>query len=139
MDENRAAVVQFSKFLFPTFLMTMLVKPVTFILGAVLTVVGISGFFLAQNGILFGYFEVNALHNVIHILSGMIGLWAASSGHAYARMYLILFGLIYGLVTVLGIALGGEILGLMHVNMYDNYLHAGITLVTLVIGFGSKK
>ncbi len=119
--------------------MTMLVKPVTFILGAVLTVVGIAGFFLAQNGLLFGFFEVSPLHNVIHILSGMIGLWAASSGHAYARMYLILFGLIYGLVTVLGVALGGEIFGLFHVNMYDNYLHAGITLVTLVIGFGSKK
>lgn len=119
--------------------MTMLVKPVTFIFGAVLTIVGIAGFFLAPNGMLLGLFEVNALHNVIHILSGVAGLWAASSGHAYSRMYLIVFGLIYGLVTILGFALNGDILGLIHVNMYDNYLHAAITAVTLVVGFGSKK
>ncbi|HRH93347.1 MAG TPA: DUF4383 domain-containing protein, partial [Candidatus Peribacteria bacterium] len=111
----------------------------TFIFGAVLTIVGIAGFFLAPNGMLLGLFEVNALHNVIHIVSGVAGLWAASSGHAYSRMYLIVFGLIYGLVTILGFALNGDILGLIHVNMFDNYLHAAITAVTLVVGFGSKK
>jgi hypothetical protein len=120
--------------------MTTLVKPVTFLFGAVLTIVGIAGFFLAPNGMLLGLFEVNALHNVIHILSGVVGLWAASSGHAYARMYLIVFGLVYALVTVLGFVLpGGDFFGLMRVNMYDNYLHAAIAVVTLAVGFGSKK
>ena len=119
--------------------MTMLVKPLTFILGAVLTVVGIAGFFLAPDGFLLGLFEVNALHNVIHILSGVVCLWAASSGHSYSRMYLMLFGVIYAVVTVLGFAMNGDVLGLFHVNDYDNYLHLAIAAVSLVVGFGSSK
>ena len=121
--------------------MTSFVKPLAFILGAVLTVVGIIGFVpaLTPNGMVLGLFEVNTIHNVIHLLSGVIGLWAASSGHAYSRMFLIIFGLVYGLVTVLGFAMNGDILGLFHVNMLDNYLHAAISAVCLIVGFGSKK
>jgi hypothetical protein len=119
--------------------MTMLVKPLTYVLGAVLTVVGIAGFFMAQNGLLLGLFEVNALHNVIHILSGVIALWSASSGYAYARMYLILFGLIYGLVAIVGFAMGGDVFGLIHVNAEDNYLHVAIAVACLAVGLGSKK
>jgi hypothetical protein len=121
--------------------MTTLVKPLTFILGAVLLVVGIAGFVsaLVPGGMLLGLFEVNTIHNVIHILSGVVALWAASSGHAYARMYLIVFGLVYGLVAILGFAMDGNVLGLFHANMYDNYLHTAIAVACLAVGFGSKK
>ena len=55
-------------------------------------------------------------------------------------MYLILFGLMYGLVTVLGFAQGeGELLGLVAINVADNYLHLGIAAVCLVLGFASSK
>ena len=113
----------------------MLVKPLTWILGLVLLLVGVAGFVTGSPLIIF---EVNTAHNVVHILSGVVGLWAASSGHAYSRMYLILFGLVYGLVTVLGFATGG-VLNFFTVNMADNYLHLAIAAVCLVVGFGSKK
>jgi hypothetical protein len=116
--------------------MTMLVKPVTFILGVVLTLVGIAGFF---SGEMLLIFQVDVIHNVIHLLSGVVALWAASSGHSYSRMYLMLFGLVYGLVTVLGFTMDGNILGLFHANLEDNYLHLGIAAVSLIVGFGSKK
>ncbi len=115
--------------------MSVLVKPLTWILGIVLLLVGVAGFVTGSPLIIF---EVNTVHNVVHLLSGVVGLWAASSGHAYSRMYLIIFGLVYGLVTVLGFTTGA-VLSLFTVNMADNYLHLAIAAVCLVVGLGSKK
>ena len=64
--------------------MTMLAKPLTFLLGVVLTIVGIAGFVTGSPLIVF---EVSTLHNIIHILSGVIALWAASSGHRALELF----------------------------------------------------
>ena len=115
--------------------MNLLVKPLTGILGLVLTIVGIAGFFTP--GMLLE-FQVDTTHNIVHIASGLVGLFAYNSSQLYSRWYLILFGLVYGAVTVLGF-MGGDILGLFMVNMADNYLHLGISAACLIVGFGSKK
>lgn len=115
------------------------VKPLTWILGIVLVIVGILGFF-ASNGMVLGMFQVDMMHNIIHLLSGVIALGAASTSVQYSRLYLIVFGLVYGLVTVLGfMSSNGSVLGLITVNSADNYLHLVIAAVCLVVGFGSKK
>lgn len=116
--------------------MSLLVKPLTGLLGVVLTIVGIAGFFVP--GMLL-FFEVDTVHNVIHLASGLVALFAFNSSQAYSRWYLIVFGLIYGIVTVIGFAMGGDILGLFHVNDADNYLHLAIAAVSLIVGFGSGK
>lgn len=115
--------------------MTPLVKLVTKILGIVLLLVGIAGFFV--DGTLF-VFEVDAVHNIVHIVSGIAALASAGS-YGHSRLFLIVFGLVYGLVTILGFAMDGDILGLFRANMEDNYLHAAIAVVCLGVGFGSKK
>jgi hypothetical protein len=117
--------------------MNVLVKPVTGLLALVLTLIGIAGFFV-PNSMLF-VFQVDTVHNIIHLASGLVGLFAFSSSQLYSRWYLILFGLIYGVVTVLGFAMGGDILGVIAVNAADNYLHLGIAAVSLIVGFGSGK
>lgn len=114
--------------------MTSLTKSVTWILGIVLVLVGIAGFFM--NPVLI--FEVDTVHNIVHLLSGVIALAAASSGERYSRMFLIVFGLVYGLVAVIGFVNGGDILGLFHGNDADNYLHTAIAVVCLGVGFGKK-
>jgi hypothetical protein len=116
--------------------MTGLVKPLTWILGIVLLVVGVLGFFMPSP--LLGLFMVDPVHNVVHILSGVVGLWAASTGYQYSRLFLMIFGLVYALVAVLGFATGG-VLGLFMVDMNDNYLHAAIGAVCLIAAFGSHK
>jgi hypothetical protein len=116
--------------------MNSLVKSLTWILGIVLLLVGILGF---VNNPILGIFEVDTIHNSIHILSGVIALIAVSSGESMARLYLIVFGIVYGLVTILGFMNGGNVLGLIMVNQADNYLHAAISIVCLGVGFGSKK
>lgn len=130
-------VIQLSKSsFFPTLFMSALVKPITGILGLVLIIIGIAGFFVPDGMLL--VFEVDTVHNVVHLLSGLVALFAFSNSQLYSRWYLILFGLIYGIVTVLGFAMDGEVLGLFHANMADNYLHLGIAAVCLIVGFGSK-
>lgn len=115
--------------------MNALVKQFTLLLGAVLLLVGVAGFF---TGDMLLIFQVSPLHNVVHILSGVVGIGAAMMGASKARLYLIVFGLVYALVTVLGFV-QGNILGLFDVNTADNYLHAAIALSSLGIGFGSSS
>lgn len=113
-----------------------MVKTVTWLLGIVLVAIGALGF---VNDPVLGIFEVDTVHNLVHLLSGVVGLVAAASGASYARLYLIVFGIIYGAVTVIGFTMGGDILSLFTVNQADNYLHAGIALVSLAVGFGGKR
>lgn len=108
------------------------------VLGAVLTLVGIVGFIpgLAPNGNLLGIFAIDPLHNVIHILSGVVGLAAAlTAGGIYARLYAGVFGAVYALVTVIGFIQGTTVLGLIHVNLADNLLHTAIAVVSLAVFF----
>ena len=116
--------------------MNLLVKPLTGILGLVLTIIGIAGFF--TSGMLL-MFEVDTIHNVVHLASGLIGLFAFNSSQSASRTFLILFGLVYAAVTVIGFAMGGDILGLFMVNAADNYLHLVIAAACLIVGFGSGK
>jgi hypothetical protein len=46
---------------------------------------------------------------------------------------------VYGLVTILGFVMGGDILGLFMVNAADNLLHLVIALVALYAGFIMKE
>jgi uncharacterized membrane protein HdeD (DUF308 family) len=117
--------------------MNMLVKPLTGILGLVLTIVGVAGFFAPGGNLIL--FEVNTVHNVVHLLSGLIGLFCFNSSQSYSRWFLILFGIVYGIVTVISFANAGDVLGLFHTNTADNYLHLGISAACLIVGFGSRK
>lgn len=114
--------------------MGSLVTPVTRLLGVVLLVVGLLGFVMESP--LLGLFEVDTVHNLIHLASGVVALLVAGS-RSGARMYLIVFGLVYGLVAVLGYT-SGSVLGLFTVNGADNLLHTAIAALCLVVGFGSK-
>lgn len=116
--------------------MGALVTPLTRILGAVLVIVGLLGFFMPSP--LLGFFEVDMIHNVIHLASGAIALVVAGN-HASARMYLIIFGLVYAAVALIGYVQGATVLGIFAVNAADNVLHAVIGAVCLVVGFGSKS
>ncbi len=116
--------------------MNLLIKPLTGLLGLVLTLVGIAGFF--HDGMLF-LFEVDTVHNIVHLFTGLIALFCYNSSQAYSRIFLILFGFIYGVVALLGYFMNGDILGLFHVNMADNQLHLGLATVSLIVGLGSRK
>lgn len=114
-----------------------LAKNLAMLLGAVLTIVGILGFVMGD-GLLLGLFEVDTTHNIVHIASGLVGLWCAMSGPNASKMFLIIFGVIYGVVAAVGFLMGGDILGLFHANTADNWLHAAIAVACLYVGVTSK-
>lgn len=114
------------------------------VLGVVFVLAGVAGFIdpLSPDGEVFGLFfvgEPGTLHNLIHLLSGVVALAAVSTGEAAARMYAQVFGVVYALVTILGFIVGeGEILGIVPVNQADNVLHLAIAAGLLYFGFSNE-
>lgn len=115
------------------------------LIGAVLLLVGIVGFFV-DSGFDTGsgiqgdeliVFEVNGIHNLIHIASGLV-LLAAAGKAASAKAVATAFGVVYGLVAVIGLIDGETVLGLIPVNAADNVLHIAIALVGIAAGLSSR-
>jgi len=120
-----------------------MLRKAAMVFGAVFLIIGIGGFIPALTTtdgegmeLLLGIFMVGALHNVIHLLSG-VGALLGSSSEKYARLYFQVFSIVYSVVTVVGFAQGDTVLGLIHVNLADNVLHLAIAAVTLYLGFGT--
>ena len=100
-------------------------------LGAVYLLVGVAGFFVTGFGgfaehnhdqTLFG-FAVNPLHNIVHLLIGLLGvsMWSAT-GRARTFGWLLVVG--YGATFVYGlIAVNNPDINLLNINAADNVLH----------------
>ena len=119
-----------------------MLKKMATLFGWVLLVVGILGFIpgITADEHLLGIFHVNLLHNLVHIISGLAALYLAGKGEDSSRMFFQVFGVIYALVAILGFFSGDEpVLGLLSNNMADTWLHVVIAVVSLYLGFGSKK
>jgi Domain of unknown function (DUF4383) len=106
--------------------------------GATLVLVGLVRFVAdasfhtgsqVDGGSLIG-FEVNGVHNLVHIASGLL-LLAGARRPGSARTVCLLFGLTYGVVTLIGLIDGDTVLGLFPVNPADNVLHIGLTVLAL--------
>ena len=102
------------------------------IFGIVFILIGVLGFVeqLAPGGKLLGIFEVGALHNIIHVLSGIVALALAGSMSG-AKSFFKIFGIVYGLVTIIGLLGSGSVLGLFMVNGADTVLHIVISVLSL--------
>lgn len=114
-------------------------KIIAVIFGVVFLVIGILGFIpqalVGQN--LFGLFHVNAAHNIVHLMSGIVALWCGLSSERASRIYFQVFGIVYGIVALLGIYYQNQdILGVVANNVHDIWLHAVIAAVALYLGFG---
>jgi hypothetical protein len=104
-------------------------------LGGVLVLVGIVGFFVepsfgvgdsAQRGTLI-LFDINGWHNIVHLLSGIVGLAMAGTA-ARARLFSIGYGIVGD---------GGLLLSIIPINTADNLLHLVIAVTGIAIGLAS--
>ena len=82
-------------------------------------------------------FEVNAIHNLVHIASGLV-LLAASPKRASARAVALGFGVVYALVAIIGIIDGEDVLGLIPINAADNVLHVALAALGVISGLMSR-
>jgi Domain of unknown function (DUF4383) len=82
--------------------------------------------------------SVNGWHNVVHLLTGLIGLAVARSYNG-SRAYAIGFGVVYAVVAIWGFVIGGgeSILGFLPVNSEDNVLHLLLALAGIGAGLGT--
>ena len=115
------------------------------LVGAVFLLVGILGFIpgitthygdmsFAGHGSgakLLGIFQVSILHNIVHLLYGVVGIALAKTWDG-ARNFLIGGGLVYLLLWLLGIIGAGD---WIPVNTADNWLHFVLGLGMVAVGF----
>ena len=115
--------------------------------GAVLLLGGIAGFFYnasfasgdgTERDALLGILDVNGWRNVVHILTGALGLAVAGS-YGASRGYAIGLGLVYLGVALLGFIAGDgdEILNLIPVNTEDNLFHLLLGVAGLAAGLAT--
>ena len=114
------------------------------IVGATLVVAGIIGFFYnstftsnkSVHDDVFGILAVNGWHNVVHIVTGALGLLAL--GYA-ARLYAGGLGIVYIGVAIWGFIIGDghNILGFIPVNTEDNFLHLILGVLGIAAGIAT--
>ncbi len=118
-----------------------MVKSAAILFGLVFLAVGILGFVPAvtSNEMLLGIFHVNTAHNFVHLASGVVFLLCGMAGPGPARMFFKIFGIVYGLVAVLGFMKGdGLLLGMVSNNTADTWLHVVLAAAMLFLGFVAK-
>ena len=121
----------------------MTIQRIATIFGVVFLLVGALGFTAtgmhmgmnmdaASAPLLLGLFPVNALHNIVHIVFGVWGIWAGrAAGRAVA--YALGSGAVYMLLAILGM-LTPTLLGIVPIGGYDVVLH--LVLAVVLAGFG---
>ncbi len=87
-----------------------------------------------SGALLFGVFAVSGLHNLVHLVFGVVGLSAAkAAGTAWA--YLVVGGGVYLLLWVYGSATGEHLApNFLPFNSADNWLHLGLGAAMELLG-----
>jgi Domain of unknown function (DUF4383) len=82
-------------------------------------------------------FEVNGWHNLVHILSGLL-LLSVFRRRGAAKTVALAFGIVYGLVAIIGLIDGNDVLGIIPVNPADNVLHIALSALGILSGLMSR-
>jgi hypothetical protein len=133
-----------------------LVKRAAMAVGAVFLLVGVLGFvpgitspygdlsFAGHHSMakLLGVFQVSILHNIVHLLFGVVGLMLARTARTSVN-YLIGGGIIYLVLWIYGLVIDQtSTANFVPINTADNWLHfvLGVGMIVLgVVGFRSLK
>ena len=119
------------------------------VIGAVLLIAGIVGFFYngdfstgshVPSDEVFGLLSVNGWHNVVHLVTGFVGLRAARSWSG-ARTYSFALFVLYAVVLVAGLVYGTDeaAFSLIPINAADDALHGIIAAAALVAGLATPS
>lgn len=125
------------------------VQVAAMVLAAAFAVIGVLGFIpgvttkydtMAAVGpesgaLLLGVFQVSVLHNVVHLLLGIVGLVLARSVSG-ARYFLIGGGVVYLALWLYGLFVDQDSsANFVPLNQADQWLHLGLAVVMVAIGF----
>ena len=115
-------------------------------IGVVYALIGIAGFFVTGFDDFFGHtgdellgFELNGLHNVVHLAFGVWGL-AAYRTLSAARWYARSVAVIYAIFAIMGlIPLLNTTFGLIPLYGHDVWLHVLLAVVAAYFGWTSVR
>jgi hypothetical protein len=83
---------------------------------------------------LLGVFMVSVLHNIVHLLFGVVGLAAARTARG-ARLFLVAGGVVYLVLWLYGLLIDhGSDANFVPVNTADNWLHLGLGVGMIALG-----
>lgn len=124
----------------------MKIKTAALIIGIVFLAVGLLGFvpnplFGISEGVLF---HADTVHSIVHIVSGLLFILVATSFPDATRAFMMIFGVVYFLIGVLGLMnIGSDgmttVLGFLHVNGPDNYLHIALGVIIFLAALLKPK
>ena len=116
------------------------------VFGAVYLLVGLLGFvvtsgigFFSTEGADLIIFEVNPLHNVIHLAIGAALLSAGLKNAQLAKSVNTTVGAVYLLVGIVGLFLLSSPLNIIALNGPDNVLHLASAVLLLGVGLSMDK
>ena len=115
-------------------------KNITIVFGLTFVLVGVLGFIpnplVSANGL----FEVNAMHNVVHLLTGAAFLFGGLVLEGKEDITLKTVTAAYFGVALLGFLTGGNtLLGMVHINEADRWLHLGLAMSMLGAAFVATR
>ena len=116
-------------------------KTISTILGIIFLVVGLLGF-AAPN---FLGMHLSPAHNVVHLVSGALALWFGTKGtYDAARAFCIVFGIVYGLLGIIGFLAGGVDYALVIIPnqlmfaKMDHVVHVILGIIFIVGGLSTR-
>lgn len=118
-------------------------KTICTFLGIVFILVGLIGF--AKHDLLGAH--LSSAHNIIHLVSGAIALYLGLKGSlSAAKMFCIIFGIVYLLLGIVGFLLGkdpGKMFavfpGTLDLGTMDHIIHLALGIIFLIGGFMTKS
>ena len=84
---------------------------------------------------LLGIFQVSVLHNIVHLLFGVVGLVLARTADG-ARTYLVGGGVVYLVLWVIGLVGAAD---WIPANTADNWLHFGLGVGMIALGLVTTR
>lgn len=115
-------------------------KNVCIAFGLVFVLVGFLGFIPNPIVSAEGIFETNAMHNLVHLLTGSAFLFGGLVMEGKESLMLNIVTTAYFAVALLGFATSGNtLLGLVHINEADRWLHLGLAIAMLMAAVVSSR
>jgi len=117
-------------------------KKIATLLGVVFILVGLVGFL--KHDLLGAH--LSTLHNIVHLVSGALALYFGLKGTpAQAKLFCIIFGIVYGLLGVVGYLMGDSandrmwrVMEGLELGRMDHIIHILLGVLFLIGGFMTK-
>ena len=92
-----------------------------------------------SGAMLFGIFQVSVLHNIVHLLFGIVGLAVARTASG-SRNFLVGGGMVYLVIWLYGLVVGEDSsANIVPVNNADDWLHLGLGAGMVALGLAVPR